>query len=389
MSLTLADFKQRVAGKIHGTSVNKIQDFYGLCHEAAGNLLEKIDPKETIRITQITNALYDQVYDYVAPTDLKDEVILDIRPQANRRLGDSATNTSGYEFDRFRNSGDFTIKNNSGVKTLRISQSLTAGLLLNNANSLTENGTWSAGGNATDLSADSLNKITGSASLKFNISASGSSAYIENSTITAVDMSTLVNAGALFVWCYIPSATIITSVNLRWGSDSSNYLHRTVTATQDNTSFVTGWNLLRFDWDGATAVGTAVTTAIDYARVTFNYDGTAVTSCRVDNVIGILGSIYEIEYQSKYLFRNSSGTWIEKPTDDSDLINLDTTSYPLFLYEVAELIGLEISGKDSSFDMSVITAKKKEVWDTYANSNKSERQKQRTTYYRKINNSRR
>lgn len=389
MSVTIADIKTRVASKIHGTSVNKIQDFYGLCHEAAGNLLERIDPKETIRVSQITNALYDRVYDYVAPTDLKDEVILDIRPQTNRVLSDSATNTSGYEFDRNKSIGDFTVKYNNGVKTLRISKSLTAGILLDDANSLTANGTWTAAGNGTGLTTDTLNKITGSASLKFNISASGTTAYIENSTMTAVDMITLVNAGALFVWVYIPSITIITSVNLRWGSDSSNYLHRTVTATQDNTALVVGWNLLRFDWDGATAVGTSVNTAIDYCRVTFNYNGTATTNVRVDNIIGILGSIYEIEYQSKYLFRTSAGTWIEKPTDDSDIVNLDTTSYPLFIYEIAELCGQEIAGQDSSFDLSYITEKKKEVWDTYENSNKSERQKQRTTYYRKLNSSRR
>lgn len=389
MSITLTNVKDRLAGKIHGASLNKIPDFFGLCHEAAGNVLERIDLKETIRISQITNALYDQVYDYVAPADLKDEVILDIRPQAKRALSDNAVNTSGYEFDRNKENGTFTVKNNSGVKTLRISKSLTAPILLDGCDSLTANGAWAATASATNLAVDSLNKITGSASLKFDLSAAGSSGYIENSTLTAVDMSTLVNTGALFVWVYIPNATAITSVNLRWGSSSANYQHRTVTATQDNTSFITGWNLLRFDWDGSTAVGTIISTAVDYARVTFNYDGTAVSSCRVDSIMGILGSIYEIEYQSSYLFKNSAGTWIEKPTADTDTLNMSVTSFPLFLYELAELCGQEIAGKDSNFDISVIIAKKKEVWETYMASNKSERLKQRTTYYRKLNSTRR
>lgn len=383
MSITIADIKTRVASKIHGTSVNKIQDFYGLCHEAAGNLISKVDLKETIRISQITNALYDNVYDYVAPSDLKDEAILDIRPQSNRTLADNSFNASGYEFDRNKTNGSYTVRNNSGVKTLRISKDLTAGILLNDLNSLTTNGTWAATANAQNLAVDSLNKITGSASLKFDISAGGTSGYIENSTMTAVDMSTIVNTGALFAWVFVSSATVVTSVNLRWGSSSSDYMSSTVTATQDNTALVTGWNLLRFDWAGSTETGTVDATAINYARVTLNYSGTAVSVCRVDNIIGILGSIFDIEYLSKYLFKNTSGTWIEKPTDDTDIVNLDTTSYPLFIYELAELCGQEIAGKDSSFDLNYIITKKKETWDTYTASNKSERQKQRTTYYKR------
>ena len=388
-NITIADFKQRIAGKLHGTSVNKIQDFYGALHEAAGNVLGRIDPKETIRISQITNALYDQVFEYVAPTDLKDDAILDVRPQASRTTSDNFTNVTQESFDINKSNQDLTIQYNSGVKTLRISKSLTAGIVGHTMNSITDNGTWAEGGNATSLVADSLNKVSGSASLKFDISASGSSAYIENSTLTAVDWSTLVNTGAIFVWAFIPNATAITSVNLRWGSSSANYYHRTVTTTQNNTSFVAGWNLLRFDWSGSTAVGTSVNTAIDYYRVTFNYDGTAVPSCRVDNIIGTLGTIYDIVYYSNYLFKNSSGTWLEKPTDDSDIINLDTTGIGLLIYEVAEILGQEIAGRDSSFDISYIREKKKDVWEDYMATNKSERMKKRTTYYQLPNKTRR
>ena len=380
-NITITDFKQRLAGKVHGTSVNKIQDFYGVVHEAAGNVLGAIDPKETIRISQIANALYDQVYEYVAPADLKDDAVLDVRPQASRTVSDNFTNVYQESFDINKSNQDFTVQYNSGIKTLRISKALTAGIVAHTMNSITDNGTWATGGNATSLAVDSLNKVSGSGSLKFDISAAGSTAYLENSTLSAVDWSTLVNTGAIFAWAYIPNTTDITSINLRWGSSSADYFHRTVTTTQNNTAFITGWNLLRFDWSGATAVGTSVNTAIDYLRVTFNYNGTAVPSCRVDNIIGALGTIYDIAYYSNYLFKTSAGVWIEKPTDDSDIINLDVTGLGLLLYEVAEIVEQEIAGRDSSFDISYITNKKKQVWDEYKATNKSERMKKRSVYY--------
>jgi hypothetical protein len=224
---------------------------------------------------------------------------------------------------------------NSGIKTLNISKKLTAGATVSTLNSLTDNGTWTAGGNAINIVADTINKISGSGSLKFDISASGSTAYIENSTLSSVDLTNFESAGSLFAYVFIPSTTIITSVNLRWGSSSANYYSSTATTTQDNTSFIAGWNLVRFDYAGATETGTVDNSAINYLRVTFNYNGTATTSCRVDSITARIPSYYTITYYSKYLFKNTAGTWIEKPTaiDDSDEINLDVDSFNVLLYE--------------------------------------------------------
>lgn len=380
-TITISDAKTRIQSKIHGGSINKVQDFYGLCLEAAGNVLLKIDPAETKRTAQVENALYDQQYEYTAPADLKQDRVIDLRVQANRVVSDNFTQTGGENFDLYKSGETFVVENNSGVKTLRISKALTAGTLLHSADSLTSNGTWTAGGNATNLAIDTFNKITGNASLKFDISASGSTAWIENSTFTAVDLSDLVNVGALFEWVSIPSTTIITSVTLRWGTDSSNYYHTTVTTGVANTSFVNGWNLLRHDWSSATTVGTPTNTSIGYVRVTFNYNGSATTACRVDNIIAKLGSIYNVVYYSNFLFRTAAGVWIEKPTLDTDLINLDVTSINLFYYELGELVAQEMQGEDSTVDVDYWTKKKTETWDTYMRANKSEAQKRRNSYY--------
>lgn len=389
MNFTIQDLKSRVSSKMHGVNVDKVNDFYGLCFEAAGNFLLKIDPKETKRVTQIENALYDQVYDYVCPTDLKGDRVIDIFPQVDRWKGDKFNNTYDENFDLNKDNLDFTIKQNSGVKTLRISKYLIAGNVLNACDSLTQNGTWVAGGGATSLSLDTLNYVTSGGSLRFNLATSGSAGYIENSTMTAVDISSLEDVGALFVYVYIPSTSATTSVNLRWGSSSSDYWSSTVTTTQDNTSFITGWNLLRFDWSGASEIGTPVSSAIDYLRVTVNYNGTAMTAFRVDNITAKLGSIYNINYYSKYLFRNSSGTWIEKPTSDTDLINLDVESVNCYLYELCELVAQELSSDGQEVDVKFFRDKKLDSYSIYSQTYKSEAKKKRVPYYRTYNQRRR
>lgn len=383
MNTTISDFKSRLAQKIHGKSINKVQDFFGLMYEAAGNLLLQIDPIETIRATPVTNGLYDQVFSIVAPTDLKKDRIVDMRPQTDQNPSNNFHQIYGADFTMYKTNNSFDVSYNSGVKTIRVSKALNPGILVNAATDLTSNGTWAAGGNAANLAVDTVNKIYGSGSLRFDGAAAGSAAYVENSTMTAIDATDYVNVGSFFVWVYIPSTSDITSVGLRWGNDSSNYYSASATTSQDATSFIVGWNLIRFDWSGATETGSVTDTAIDYLRVTINYDGTAITNCRVNQVTLKLPIPYEIVYYSNYLFRNSSGTWIPKPTavDDSDLINLDIDGINLLLYEAAYLVAQELQGEDAVFDVDYWQRKKKEVWDMYGSKYKSQTKNRRSTYY--------
>lgn len=377
MSYLVSDWKTDLERKLHGTTIDKIASPYELAHEAARNVLLQIDPAETKRITEISNALYDNVYRYVVPTDLKGNKILDIRPQANRAVSDNFDQVYSEEFDRYKTNNSFTIEHSDGVKYVRISKSLTAGVLLNECESATANGTWAASSGASNLTADSLYKITGSASLNFDLASTG---YIENSTMTQVDLSEHDEISSIFVWVYMP--TVVTNVILRWGNSSTVYWSKTVTTNFDSTSFQTGWNLLRFDWSTASETGTVDPTAIDYIRVTLTYTGTADTDYRVDSIYSRLPEINEMVYYSKYLFRNSSGTWIEKPTDDTDIVNLDTDSYNLFLYESCLLAAQELQGEDASFDVSYWERRRKEAWDMYRATYKSEVIKPQSRYYK-------
>lgn len=383
-ALSISNVKTRIGSKIHGTSVDKVRDFYGLCREAAGNILLLIDPKETTRATQITNALYDDVFSYVAPSDIKMDRTIDIRAQANRTISDNFRFTDTEHFDRLRENQDFTVDFNSLVKKIRISKSLTGGVTLNDCNGTTDNGTWAATSSAASLAQDTINYITGSASLKFTMSGATTSGYIQNSTFTSANLATYEDVGSIFAWVYFSAVSAVSSVSLRWGSSTTAYWSATVTAAHDATAFQVGWNLLRFDWDGATKTSTPSSSAINYARVTITLSSaTTLTTVRVDSIVARLPSIYYIVYYSSFFFQNSSGTWLAAPTDDTDTINAELGGAEnLFIYELGHLIAQELQGDNGNADVEYFAARRKEAFEAYGQKYKSDVIPQQSSYYK-------
>lgn len=378
---TIANLKNDLTRKLHGTSLAKVQGILDLIYEAGRTVLQDTDPLETKRKAQIVNAVYDEVFDYAAPTDLKGNKLIDIRRQINRAEGDNFSQAFNESFDLRKQNNTITIELRDTVKFLRIAKSLTSGLVLHDLNTITGNGTWAVGDDATNLTRDTLNKVSGSASLNLDVDGSGTTASIQNSTFTAVDLSEHEDISALFIWLYIPDSTTFTSIALQWGSDSSNYWTTTET-TPHTGSFQTGWNLVRHDWNGATETGSPDSSAVDFAKVILTYDGTADTDFRVDNIISRKGDIFDAVYYSKFIFRNSSGTFIEKPTADTDIVNLDTDSYNLLLSKLAEKAAQQIQGEDSTFDFTTFKDEYNEGVKKYNKMYPSEAMKTRASYYR-------
>jgi len=388
---TIANLKDDLTGIVHSTDVSKIKNFYSLCHRAAMNLLARIDPAATIRTAQITNAVFDDIHDYSVANDLKGNKIIDIRPQAGREISDSFSQRFAREFDKYKKNGTFRIRWNKGTKTIRISAKGDSPIVLHQMDSITANGTWAVGGDGTNLTADEDNYLSGSASMNFDLTGAGTTGYIENSTLEDVDLTDEDEIGSVFVRVYIPDTSIITNFILRWGNDSSNYWHRTVTSPHDQSTFKTGWNILRFDWNGATEVGTVDPAAIDYLRVTVTYDGTVETDIRVDKIACAVGRIYEQEYYSENLFRSSAGTWKATPTSDNDIINLDEDGYNILIYECGLASAQQQKGKDAIFDKNYFkeelfgdgTPQKPGLYHRYKTDHPSEAMKPRAFYWRK------
>ena len=332
-------------------------------------------------MTALTNGLYDQTYRYAAPTDLKKDRVVAVRPQDESDLSEVFVLSGTDQFDRYKTSGTMAVEDNNGVRTLRISKSLTAGATLHTMDSITANGTWAASGDASNLEVDTVNKVSGSGSLRFDLAAAGSSGLLTNSTMTAVDLSTYGSGYSGLMYVYVPS-TAITAVTLRWGSDASNYYSSAATTTHDGVAISAGWNLFRFDRASATTTGTPVTTAIDYARLAFTYDGTATLAVKVDALVFRIPTPYDVVYYSKCLFKNSSGTRIAIPTADTDTVELDSDGISCLLYEAARLVSQEIGGEDSAADAAFFRKERDDVWAAYKTGNPSASRRRRNTYYR-------
>ncbi len=387
MSYSVLDAKTDLEGVLHGTTNNQIQNLDGVFNRTARQLLLDVDPQETKRTLEFVNPIFNTVFDYPIADDVKGNKIIDIFPQVQRLPWDIWTQAYNQAFDIakqniFSNADMFTMNFNTGLKTIRINAPyLNEPVVINQIEAIATNGTWAVGGTASNLSANNSNWVQGAGSLQFD-STTGA-AYIENSTMASVNLSNVVSQSSLFVWVYVPTGASLTSVDLRWGSSSANYYHKTVTQNQQGVAFVNGWNLCQFVWSSATTVGSPSSSAINYGRVTLNVTGTE-TGCLVNGMNSILGTILSYEYYSKYLFRDAiTGAFQETVTDDSNLINLDTESYNLFFNLLAYLAGQQQQGLDASFyDGNFFLTQYQQGVARYKAMYKSEIQKPQSLYYR-------
>jgi hypothetical protein len=382
--MNITTLKSELEGILHGTTLNKVSNIDRVIDRAARQLLLDVDPQETIRMTQL-DPIYDEVYNYPCPTDLKGIAILDIRPQVQRTMRDRYTQTYSQEFDinkAYTLQPNFNIQYNTGLRTLQVdSPLLNTGIILNQVGSLTGNGTWS--GTASDLAIDNVNFAAGSGALTFNLSATGQ--YVEDTMPTPIDLTSHYNQSTLFFWVYLPIAANFTSVSLRWGSSSSDYWSSAnIAVTQENTVFQNGWNLIAVDWTAATVTGTPDQTDVDYVRVTFNTSGGAQTGVKLNQIVSRLGEIVQVLYYSKYMFRDAvTGAFQETVTDNGNLINLDTETYNLLLNLVALYCIQQVFDDKSSKDLVFYTNEYNKSLKRYQALYKSQRNKPKVQYYRK------
>ena len=393
MAKTIGQLKTTIASRLHGTTLNKLSDFYTLCRDTAETVLPRIDLQETVRKVLLTNAVYDRIYDYSLPDDFKAPANLKKQKDSYNPYGDTLSRTFNKQFGGSKIDNQFSVVWENTVQYLRFSKYLNAPLLIDKADSLTENGTWAIGGNGSDLVLDTQNYIAGTGALKCTVSSSGA----------------------------------IVNVILRIGNDSSNYFSKTITAGHFE-AFKDGYNLCRFDLSDAIETGTVDKTAIDYVRVTVTYNTSqtayfektlttavdmsvnsgnyfsngaifaylgfttkaSLVTLRLDNITANIGTLYELSYYSNYMFRDSSGNWLEAPTADTDILNLSPTSYKIFEAEMCRIITQQVQGAMGAFDFAYWNNKLEGVkndpdqpglYDQYLIQFPSERIESETNYY--------
>ena len=391
MAYSVLDLKNDLEGVLHGTTTNQIQNLNGVINRSARQVLMDVDPQETKRTLEFTGPIFNSVWDYPIAADVKGNKIIDIFPQVQRIPRDVWTQAYNQAFDIakqqvFAQANMFTMNFNTGLKSIRINAPfLNPPVVVNQIEATDDNGTWAVGGTASNLAVNNTNYVQGGGSLEFDV-ATGA-AYLENSTMSSVDLSNVENQAYFFVWVYVPTASNLTSVNLRIGSSSGNYWTATATTNQAGTVFVNGWNQIQFVWSSMTTTGTPDASAIDYARITLNVTG-SMSGCLLNGLDSILGTILSYEYYSKYLFRDAStGAFQETVTDDSNLINLDTDSYNLLFNYVAYLSAQQMQGQDAAFDASLFKGEYDKCLTRYQAMYKSEIQKPQSIYYAQPNKS--
>lgn len=377
MSYSVQSSLNDLSGVIHGTTINKVPNIYGVLTRAARDLLLDVDPKETIRIVALSQ-VFNSVFDYAIPSDVKGDGIVDLRPQAGRTPNDVFVQDYSQTFDKYKNLGysnAIQTQWNTGVKTLRIeAPTIIAPTVICDTSTITG---WSASGGATTPILDTTFNVAGGGDLKFNLSAGQATGYLENSTLQSLDLSAVENISTLFLWVYMPTGASITSVDVRWGSSSANYYNYTTTATQQGTVFQNGWNLLQFPWVSATKTGTLVTTAINYLRVTFAYNSTLQTGMKICNLTSNPGMIMELEFYSKFLFRDPTTNVFQETVvdinDSNKLINLDTDSYGLYFDKCAHYVAQSLQGADAEYDVAYWEGLYENALIRYKGKNPSER----------------
>lgn len=380
--MDITSLKTHIGGMTHSGTCNKIRNFYETCERAGGNVIAKIDPRETRRVANLSNAIHDDVFNYSAPSDLKR--VIDLRPQVNRTSADNFSQWFAEEFDKHKDNIDdlFQIRHNDGTKSLRISKNISpAPITLHSMNSLTDNGTVAVAGTASGLKMDELHYITGNKSIEFDINASGDGIQITD--MSDVDLDDHDEISEMFIRVYFESVANITSITPIWGNDLTSNLWTGVAQTTqaDGTAFRVGWNIIKVKWLDATETGTVNPETIDNLKLTFATTG-AIANVRVDFWTSSIGEIFEIEYYSKYLFRSTSGTWKEKPTDDTDLINLDTDTFNIFIYECLMEAAQQTQGADADFDIAYATSKLKGLYMRHRANAPTETIKPISRYYK-------
>lgn len=357
---TVADLKYSVAGLLSGIDLANVDDLNGCFERAASTLAQKADVPEMSGIQNIT--LYSGVFDYACDPRIFGTAINDIRPQGiSRNPNNFVSKLNQEDFDRTKNwyypSGTrSTFQYENGVPIIRIVAPFPKQQAI--IDTMSSVGTapydWVASGSASNLTQDDSVFYETPASLRFTLT--GSSTGILTKTLQSpLDISTYQGVGVAFLAIMIPSgatASALTSIALRLGSDSGDYSE--VSETEGFLgAWISGqWLLVAFDFAGATDTGTPDWSNADYVQVRLAHTAT-FTNFRVGGLWISYPSPAQILYQSAAIFIPTGSTSPSTSiTADTDTIILTDPAYNIYLQESA-LAVLQNTGASASDATSI------------------------------------
>ena len=356
---TVQQLKQDVNANLPGNGISNIKSFQLSADKARRSLIGKMRPEELIRRAYLEEALYPDVNKYAVPDDMKYDDVIEIYRLAGYRNVDTLEHpmTLVYRrrFGQKRSSAAnvMNIGYENGIKYARLfrptgyqtpynanqsNSSNFAYRVIDNCDSLNDNGTWNVSGNIVNLQSDRLKHVIGRASFSFDINDSTNVGTLSNFTLTPFDLSQFLQRGAVFAWLNIPLPKELLAVRLTMGSNlsdlSTDLYEATVNQPHDNNEFTDGWNLLKWMLQNLSMVGTPNPAALAYIQFEFTTTGKPIPGCNIDNIIARQGTVYEMVYNGSYIFRDAyTGAWKKFTTDNSDIIVAEEDTYDLLVDE--------------------------------------------------------
>lgn len=379
--ITISEFKDILISKAGGKPLGKIPNFYSMVYQAMIDMKAKVDLPSAIRTVQLTNPIYSEIDNYTLPNDVQLGAILNLRP--------ITPDSSFYDYGRansrqlkieqkFGTQNKYAIRNNNGMQYLFVDTKTTSPLVIHSCDSLTNNGAVTEVGVSNSVAVDTLQKISGGASLTFN-SGVGSSNGLQVIGMTAIDLTTQKD---ILLQVYAPSVSNFTGIQVRIGQSGSDYYTGAVASDFFGDALKVGWNLVKIP-KASFMVGGGTPTWSNVTWVAVDLLGTlgAVNGWRLDSILAQVGSIYEIDYYSNLQFLNNLGVRKAKPTDDADTIILQDDELSLFLGYFIEIMAVDLKQAGAVIDVQEYGGAK-----LIANTNEfkfkypSQRQLPQTTY---------
>lgn len=334
---TVAQYKDSVAGLLSGIDLTNIDNLNGALERAARNLVQQADVPEACLTQNIV--LYSNVYDYECDPRIFGTAINDLRPQGvSRLLSDSVTKEYGEDFDRSKgyisNGTRVTFEYVDGIPIVRIVSRLPTQRII--LDPMTDTTGWVASGSASALTQDPTVFYQAPASLRFTLTGS-STGILEKTLPNTLDMSAYEDIGVVFLAIRIPdgaTASNLTSITLRLGSDSSNYDTVTVTEGFLGTWVAGNWLLVAFNFASSTSTGTPDWNNIDYIQLRIAHTATMV-NFRFGGLWDSLPTPAQLLAQSAAIFKAGVLPTSETIVNDDDVIILNNPAYSIYEYEGA------------------------------------------------------
>lgn len=351
---SVGQLKDEVAGLLQGTNLNNVTNLNGAIERAARVLVQQADvPEASGRETYM---LYDGVYDYPAPGTIFGGAVNDLRPQGVSRTPlDYVYKQPIQLFDRTKallpNGYSLTFEYRKGTGIMRVANTRARQkVLLDPMDSATG---WSVGGTASNLAVDETVYYQSPAGLRFNLTGAGTGS-LEKTLSSPIDLTSYQGVGVGFLAIDTPSATDLTSIEFRIGSDPSNYYSVTSTEGFLGSWVANDYLLVAFDLADATTVGSPVITAMDYLGV-FIAHSASMSNMRTGYLFISLPSPNELLFQSAAVFMASGSNPSNTISDDNDSVILNDAAYTIFVHECALTISLQNGGSLSTPSVQMLT----------------------------------